>query len=144
MILLKYRLELVSTLSVFVNWHEVLFFHETWPLIVQIVTLSSFMSTTWAVISWSVPSYIPVDYPLITYEIGYITHQSNGSCSPSDKFNPMIKTNTSSRNMNISDLIGNTCYLFGVRGGYTINGYGPWTIIANQTLDETGKLFSYC
>ena len=125
------------------NWYEVLFFHGTWPLIVQIVTLSSFMSTTWAVISWSVPSYIPVDSPIITYEIGYTTHQS-GSCSPSDEFNPMIKTNTSSGNVNISDLISNTCYLFGVRGGYTINGYGLWTIIANQTLDETGKLFSYC
>ena len=61
-----------------------------------VTTLSSFMSTTWAVISWSVPSYIPVDYPIITYEIGYTTHQSNGSCSPSDEFSPMIKTNMSS------------------------------------------------
>ena len=59
-------------------------------------TLSSLMSTTWAVISWNVPSYIPVDYPIITYEIGYTTHQSNGSCSPSDEFNSLIKTNTSS------------------------------------------------
>ena len=94
------------------------------------------MSTTWAVISWSVPSYIPVDYPIITYEIGYTTHQSNGSCSSSDEFNPMIKTNTSSRNVTISDLIGNTCYLFGVRG-YTVNGYGVWTIISNQTIDDS-------
>ena len=47
-------------------------------------TLSSLMSTTWAVMSWNVPSYIPVDYSIITYEIGYTTHQSNGSCSPSD------------------------------------------------------------
>ena len=103
------------------------------------------MSTTWAVISWSVPSYIPVDYPIITYEIGYTTHQSNGGCSPNDdiniiiiifprdEFTPMIKTNTSSTNVTISDLIGNTCYLFGVRG-YTVNGYGLWTVIANQTL----------
>ena len=50
------------------------------------------MSTTWAVISWSVPSYIPLDYPIITYEIGYTTHQSDHSCSSSDDFNPMIKT----------------------------------------------------
>ena len=98
-------------------------------------TLSSLMSTTWAVISWSILSYNPVDYPIITYEIGYTTHQSNGSCSPSHEFNPMIKTNTSSRNVNISDLIGNTCYLFGVRG-YTVNGYGLWTVIGNQTLTE--------
>ena len=98
-------------------------------------TLSSLMSTTWAVISWSVPSYIPVDYPIITYEIGYTTHQSNGSCSPSDEFNPMIKTNTCSRSVKINDLIGNSCYLFGVRG-YTVNGYGLWTVIGNQTLSE--------
>ena len=64
------------------------------------------MSTIWAVVSWSVPSYIPVDYPIITYEIGYTTHQSNGSCFVNDEFNPMIKINTSSRNVNISDLIG--------------------------------------
>ena len=35
--------------------------------------------------------------------------------------------------MTISDLIANICYLFGVRG-YTVNGYGVWTVIANQTL----------
>ena len=40
--------------------------------------------------------------PIITYEIGYTTHQSNDSYSPSDEFSPMIKTNTSSRNVNIS------------------------------------------
>uniref|UniRef100_A0A1X7UIR9 Fibronectin type-III domain-containing protein n=1 Tax=Amphimedon queenslandica TaxID=400682 RepID=A0A1X7UIR9_AMPQE len=34
-------------------------------------SVSSIMDTTWAVISWSVPSYIPSDYPIITYEIGY-------------------------------------------------------------------------
>ena len=61
-------------------------------------TQSSLISTTWAVISWSVPSYIPVTYPIIT-EIGYTTHQSNGSCSPSDEFNQMLKTNTSSINV---------------------------------------------
>ena len=94
------------------------------------------MSTTWAVISWSVPSYIPMDYPIITYEIGYTTHQFDGSCSPSDKFNPVIKTSTSSTNIIISDLIGNTCYLFGVHG-YNVNGYGVWRVITNQTLIDS-------
>ena len=105
--------------------------------------LSSLMSTTWAVISWSVPSYIPVGYPIITYEIGYTTHQSNGSCSPSDEFSSMVKTNTSSRNVTINDLIGNSCYLFGVRC-YTVNGYGQWIVIGNQTLAEllTTGIFS--
>ena len=115
-------------------------------------TLSSLMSTTWAVISWSVPSYIPVDYPIITYEIGYTTHRSNGSCSPSDEFSPMIKTNTSSTNVIISNLVANSCYLFGVHG-YTVNGYGVWTISADQTLVDpsttdptlrTGSSKRYC
>ena len=98
-------------------------------------TLSSLMSTTWAVISWSVPSYIPVNYLIITYEIGYTSHQSNDSCSPSDEFSSSLETNTSSINVNISDLIGNSCYLFGVRG-YTVNGYGLWTVIGNTTEQE--------
>ena len=99
-------------------------------------TLSSLMSITWAVISWSLPSYIPVDYPIITYEIGYTTHQSDGSCSSCDEFSLMIKTNTSSRKVKINDLIGNTCYLFGVRG-YTVNGYGLWTVIGDVTEQES-------
>ena len=50
----------------------------------------------------------------------------------------MIKTSTSSRNVTISDLIGNTCYLFGVRG-YTVNGYGLWTVIFNEILSEQNQ-----
>ena len=96
------------------------------------------MSTTWAVISWSVPSYIPVDYPIIAYEIGYSTHQSNGSCSHSDEFTPTIKSNTSNTNVIVSDLMDNTCYLFGIRG-YTVNGYSVWTVTANQTLVDPSK-----
>ena len=101
------------------------------------------MSTTRAIISWSVPSYIPVDYPIFTYEIGYITHQSNDSCSPSNEFSPMIKTNISTRNVTINDLIGNTCYLFGVRG-YTVNGYGLWTVIGNITEQESTICTNEC
>ena len=131
MILFKYKLELVSTLSVFLNNNYTLY-----SVPGPVGTLSGWWSTTWAVISWSVPSYIPVDYPIITYEIGYTTHQSNGSCSPSHDFSSMIKTNTSSRKVTISDLIGNTCYLFGVRG-YTVNGCGLWTVIGNITEQES-------
>ena len=125
---MNYRLGLVSTLSVIIG-NKYTFYIVPGP----VGTLTSLMSTTWAVISWSVPSYIPVDYPIITYEIGYTTQHSNGSCSLSDEFSPLIKTNTSSTNVTISNLKSNTCYLFGVRG-YIVNGYGVWTVIANQTL----------
>ena len=130
-ILLKYRLDLVGSLFVFVNNNYTLY-----SVPGPVSTLSSLVSTTWSVISWSAPSYIPVDYPIITYEIGYTAHHSGSSCSPSDEFIPIIKTNTSSKNVYIiNDLIGNSCYLFGVRG-YTVNGYGLWTVIGIQTLSE--------
>ena len=35
----------------------------------------------------------------------------------------------------ISDLIGNTYYLFGAHG-YTVNGYGVWRLIGNITKQE--------
>uniref|UniRef100_A0A1X7UFB7 Fibronectin type-III domain-containing protein n=1 Tax=Amphimedon queenslandica TaxID=400682 RepID=A0A1X7UFB7_AMPQE len=65
------------------------------PIVVEIRivgSVSSIMDTTWAVISWSVPSYIPSDYPIITYEIGYHILQSGiylmhcGNCYPNGSY----------------------------------------------------------
>ena len=50
-----------NSLSVFVNNNYILYSVPR-----PVGTLSNLMSTTWSVISWSVPSYIPVDYPIIT------------------------------------------------------------------------------
>uniref|UniRef100_A0A1X7TNB3 Fibronectin type-III domain-containing protein n=1 Tax=Amphimedon queenslandica TaxID=400682 RepID=A0A1X7TNB3_AMPQE len=89
-------------------------------------SVSSIMDTTWAVISWSVPSYIPSDYPIITYEIGYHILQS-GNCLMvnNDGFNTEIlqlrnSTNTFIVNTGLNDM---SCYIFGVRA-YTDNGNG--------------------
>ena len=97
------------------------------------------MDTTWAVISWSVPSYIPQAYPIIRYEIGY--HQLNDKCCCSmanvDDINIQVlnRSNVSSDStfINITGLSDDTCYIFGVRA-YTVNGYGEWTVISNETL----------
>ena len=51
------------------------------------------------------------------------------------RFNRTLNESNTTSSSNISDLIGNTCYLFGVRG-YTVNGYGLWTVTANKTLPE--------
>ena len=94
------------------------------------------MGITWAVISWTVPSYIPVSYPIITYEIGYHVLDN---CSYVDINNQLIilsNISNVSTFTNITDLRANTCYLFGVRA-YTINGYGLWTVIAKTTLPIT-------
>ena len=45
--------------------------------------------------------YISVDYLIIIYEIQYTTHLFNCSYSPSDEFSQMIKTNTSSTNVEL-------------------------------------------
>ena len=47
------------------------------------------------------------------------------------EYEAMISMN----NNKISDLIGSTCYLFGVCG-CTVNGYRLWTIIGSQTIVE--------
>ena len=91
------------------------------------------MDITWAVISWNEPSFIPILYPIITYEIGY--HVLN-NCSYVDINSQLIilsNISNVSTSTNITDLRANTCYLFGIRA-YTINGYGLWTVTANTTL----------
>ena len=101
-------------------------------------SVSSIMDTTWAVISWSVPSYIPLKYPIIRYEIGY--HHLNDKCcfmADVDDINIQVlnRSNVSSDStfINITGLSDNTCYIFGVHS-YTINGPGNWRVIANETL----------
>ena len=101
-------------------------------------SVSSIMNITWAVISWSIPSYIPSDYPIITYEIGYRILQS-GNCSmvDGDDINIQMLQLSNSTNdntfINITGLNDMSCYVFGVHA-YTDNGPGGWVFIANETL----------
>ena len=101
-------------------------------------SLSSIMDTTWSVISWSVPSFIPQDYPIITYEIGYLSV----NClilDIDDIYNQALNqynVSSGNRHANITGLNHTSCYIFGVRA-YTDNGYGEWTVITNKTLSHT-------
>uniref|UniRef100_A0A1X7SE27 Fibronectin type-III domain-containing protein n=1 Tax=Amphimedon queenslandica TaxID=400682 RepID=A0A1X7SE27_AMPQE len=99
-------------------------------------SVSSIMDTTWAVISWSVPSYIPSDYPIITYEIGYhILQYSNCLMVDDDDFNTeiLLLHNSTNTFINITGLNDMSYFIFGIRA-YTVNGYGEWAVIANVTL----------
>ena len=95
------------------------------------------MDTTWAVISWSVPSYIPQAYSIIRYEIGYHV-LDNCSMADVDDINIQVlnrfNVSNDSTFINITGLNDNTCYIFGVRA-YTINGPGNWRVIADETLE---------
>ena len=106
------------------------------------------MDITWAVISWNEPSFIPILYPIITYEIGY--HVLDSCCCSYVTISNQLIILSNISNVrtftNITDLRANTCYLFGVRA-YTINGYGLWTITTNRTLittRSTGINSFYC
>ena len=91
------------------------------------------MDTTWAVISWSVPSYIPQAYPIIRYEIGY--HVLDNCSMANVDYQALNSSNVSSDStfINITGLRDNTCYIFGVRA-FTMNGPGNWTVNAKETL----------
>ena len=108
-------------------------------------SVSSIMDTTQTVISWTAPSYTPPDCLIISYQIAYYTLTS-GNCSLDEvdidsfaanalKFLNASNTSTSTH---INGLSNNTCYIFGVRAG-TVNGYGLWTVFANETLELPTK-----
>ena len=90
------------------------------------------MYTTWANISWTVPSYIPVSYPIIKYEIGYHVLDNCSYVDINSELITLSNISNVSTSTSITDLRANTCYLFGVHA-YTINGYGLWSVIANRT-----------
>ena len=98
-------------------------------------SLSSIIDTTWSFISWSVPSFIPQDYPIITYEIGY--RSDNCSVIDVDDIDNQVlnqyNVSNGNRHANITGLNHTSCYIFGVRA-YTDNGYGDWMVITNKTL----------
>ena len=93
-------------------------------------SVSSIMGTTWAVISWSVPSYIPSDYPIITYEIGYhiLFNRCCFSMVDDDDIDIQMLQLSNSTNSNtfttrITGLDHMSCYIFGVHA-YTSRGPG--------------------
>ena len=130
---------LINVLDVLIGigiLHNLLISHNYCYLVPSSVgSLNSIMDITWAVILWTVPSYIPVFYPIITYEIGYHVLDN---CSYVDINSQLIifsNISNVSTFTNITDLRANTCYLFGVRA-YTIK-YGLWTVTAKTTLTIT-------
>ena len=132
---------LINVLDVLIGigiLHNLLISHNYCYIVPSSVgSLNSIMDITWAVILWTVPSYIPVSYPIITYEIGYHV-LDNCSYYLDINSQQIVLLNIShvSTFTNITDLRTNTCYLFGIRA-YTINGYGLWTVIAKTTLTIT-------
>ena len=127
--------------------HNLLISHNYFYLVPSSVgSLNSIMDITWAIILWTVPSYIPVSYPIITYEIGYHVLDNCSYVDINSQLMLLSNISNVSTFTNITDLRANTYYLFGVRA-YTINEYGLWTVTANRTLittSSTGITSFYC
>ena len=87
-----------------------------------------------ASIGWNPPNFVSSDYPIITYEISY--QQSNDICQEPINVLETNLTNVSSTSINITGLTPDTKHVFAVRA-YTINGYGEWSVITNETLAAT-------
>ena len=98
----------------------------------SVTSVSSVMGTTWAIISWTKPTYIPALYPVIAYEIGY---KESEECVYPQRITNYVYINVSSDTYtkNIDALSYSTCYVFVVRG-YTSNGHGPWNGVVDSTL----------
>ena len=99
-------------------------------------SIYSTVDATWASIGWNPPNFVSSDYPIITYEIGH--QQSNDICQEPILCDILVAnlTNVSSTSTNITGLTPDTRYVFAVRA-YTVNGYGEWSVITNETHAAT-------
>ena len=106
----------------------------------SVTNFSSILQATTGLLSWSVPSYIPDNYPVITYELVYYSTNDCQSAAISyhDTHNVSLRVNVTDSNTlqyNITSLLSDTCYVFGIRA-YTVNGYGPWISITDKTMNN--------
>ena len=102
---------------------------HTVPGPVSSMLITSIQPTS-ATISWSIPDYVPANYPIITYEVGYYTCCFSSVDVVSEIVNAVM--NTTSLTSTINNLMSGTCYVFVVRG-YTEVGPGPWKGVVGQT-----------
>ena len=106
----------------------------------SILVLSLTSSTRFVKLSWEpLTNVTNVSY---TYEVAYISRPDNTECSGSGGYT-VYPVNTSSNNIEVFDLIPDTCYAFGVRVYTSISDSpGELTVIQGATASE-GALFMY-
>ena len=101
-----------------------------------VASISVQLQPTSATISWNEPRYIPANYPIVAYEIGYyINIASRKKQITLSELERATLQNASSSPYTINNLEPQTSYVFAVRA-YTIFGPGEWVGVVNQTLEE--------
>ena len=99
-----------------------------------VASISIQLQPTSATISWSIPDYVPANYPIVTYEIGYYINIASRKRQITLSERATLQ-NTSSSPYTINNLEPQTSYVFAVRA-YTRFGPGEWVGVVNQTLEE--------
>ncbi len=92
---------------------------------------------TSSLLSWRVPSYIPDNYSITQYQLGYYaTSDCNTDYYHTDNVSSVNVTSSDTLEYNIIGLLSDTCYVFIIRA-YTNNGFGPWISITDKTMENT-------
>ena len=107
--------------------------------------LSITTSTRFVNLRWQ--PLMAVTNVIYTYEVAYISRPDNTECSGDLTTLPdgytVYPVNISSNNIEVFDLIPDTCYIFGVRVHVSIaNTIGEFSLIWKATISE-GKYFMF-
>ena len=101
------------------------------PLAVGNFSVST--SITFAQLSWNVLPMVSID--TYVYEVGFAVSGNSGQCSLASLPFPYI--NTTNGSIEVTGLLNDTCYVFGVRVYSLRTGQpGNWSIIFNSTLQQ--------
>ena len=109
----------------------------------SISDVSAIASTRFVKLSWQ--PLISITNVSYTYEVAYISRPDNTECSGDLTTLPdgytVYPVNTSSNNIEVFDLMPDTCYVFGVRGYTSVSGApGEFSITQKATISE-GSLY---
>ena len=101
----------------------------------MIDNLSVSTSTTFAQLSWNVLPCTTVSIDTYVYEVGFAVSGNSGQCSQASL--PLPYINTTNGSVEVTGLLNDTCYVFGVRVYSLRTGQpGNWSIIFNSTLQQ--------
>ena len=95
--------------------------------------LSVSTSITFAQLSWNVLPTVSID--TYVYEVGFAVSGNSGQCSQASL--PLPYINTTNGSIEVTGLLNDTCYVFGVRVYSLRTGQtGNWNILFNNTLQQ--------
>ena len=101
--------------------------------LLAVESLSVSTSIAFAQLSWNVLPTVSIDTYM--YEVGFAVSGNSGQCTQASL--PLPYINTTNGRIELTGLLIDTCYVFGVRVYSLRTGQaGNWNIIFNSTLQQ--------